>query len=224
MLPGPSRIRRDIGSTGAQRSQRPIRTPRSNSEVHIATAKVTYEVLGPFEIPRTTPKRGGVKLATEFHKYNTLKKTDFWKEIAAAAKDIAGIGDLDKAKGVYVFALRVGRGTTPYYVGKSGRQALVKEAFNSRNILAYDDCISSKKGIPVMFFVVLRPRRGPDNRNTIDSVERFFIEMAYARNPEGLINVQHAKEADWSVAGVIRSDGRGRPSRSALEFKRMMHL
>ena len=43
-----------------------------------------------------------------------------------------------------------------------------------------------------------------------------------AANPE-LLNIKGTKEAEWGIAGVLRS-GQGKPSKAASEFKKLMKL
>jgi len=63
--------------------------------------------------------------------------------------------------------------------------------------------------------------RGRPNTKVIGDLEDFLIQNAKARN-EDLVNKIGAKEANWSIRGVLRSTSQGPPPKPAREFKRMM--
>jgi len=171
-----------------------------------------FIVIGPVVIPVYQPKKGGKRIKEGL--------TEFWDDSEKAAAK-TGIAHLGRGKGCFVFGMR-GRGIIPYYVGKTTEQILSKEAFESHNTLRYNKLLGERSGTPVMFFVVHDRKRGPTNSKAIKAVEKFLIEQAYERNPKGIINKQHAKPPQWSIRGVIRTEGRGKSSKSAKKFKEMM--
>jgi len=61
-------------------------------------------------------------------------------------------------------------------------------------------------------------------RTNINPAEPSFIQMAFKKNPDGLINTQHAKEEKWGVESIIRSTKKGKPTQSAMAFKKMMGM
>jgi hypothetical protein len=74
---------------------------------------------------------------------------------------------------------------------------------------------------PVFFFVVARNARGIKGAGHIADVEEFLIQHAVSANP-GLLNIKGTRRAEWTIAGVIRSRGRGPDV--AGTFKRMFKM
>ena len=73
-----------------------------------------------------------------------------------------------------------------------------------------------------MYFVVHPKQRGKTNAKQIEKIEDFLIEAGAAKNPE-IQNVRGAKRPTWNIKGVIRGD-KGRPSKSAIEFRKLFDL
>jgi hypothetical protein len=73
-----------------------------------------------------------------------------------------------------------------------------------------------------LFFVVAPMRRGAPNTAHIRELEDFLIQTALTANPY-LLNVKGTKAEEWGIIGVLRA-GRGKPSRAAREFKRLMKI
>jgi len=167
-----------------------------------------YTVHGPFEVPLI--KGTGGRLVDN----NRDKLQAFWKEV----------GEHKSLKGVYVFGIFFGRAWTPWYVGKTGRQTFEGEVFNVNNINKYNRAIvKDARGTPVIFLIAHPRTQGPIATNQITNVERFFIRLAYTKNPN-LLNERNLPTADdWAVKGVIRS-GQGAPPDAARKLKRMIGL
>lgn len=134
-------------------------------------------------------------------------------------------GDIGSMTGIYVFALRRGKGYTPYYIGKADRQTFIAETFTPRNVNAYQDVVSKEHGTPIFIFLERKSARGPNSAAAIKEIEKDLIAMAYAKNPNGLINRHHAnkKESNYSIKGVLNSRP-GKPSTLAQSFKKMMGI
>src|SRR2546426_8425647 len=113
-------------------------------------------------------------------------------------------------RGVYVFAMRAGKGIMPWYVGKAAR-GFRGECFTLDKALKYTIAMNKQgKGTPVLFFVALPLRKkGPTNTTVIAGVETFLIRAAKARNPD-LLNKQGVKAENWGITGVLRGT-RGKP-------------
>ena len=75
---------------------------------------------GPFELKRHGPK----KLIN--------------KDAKEALRADLGLG-LSDACGCYVFAVRAGKGYTPYYVGRAEKSSILNESLNPSNIGKYND-------------------------------------------------------------------------------------
>src|ERR1700722_5922784 len=111
--------------------------------------------------------------------------------------------------GCYVFGIRT-KNITPWYVGKTWK-GFKKETFNPYQQTKINQFINDH-GTPVVIFVFKKFKKHESaySKEVIRSLERFLIQTAVAMNPE-LLNV-HGVEADWSIAGVVRSTPRGKPA------------
>ena len=164
----------------------------------------TFSVEGPFEVPLYQGK--ACRTITD----ENVKS--FWTANHAVAK----------RRGCYVFGIRAGKGWTPGYVGKATK-SFKQEAFAHHKLTRYQQFLADyQKGTPVLFFVVLPIKKGKANAAHIGDLERFLIQTGMAANPE-LLNIKGTKEAEWGIAGVLRS-GQGKPSKAASEFKKLMKL
>jgi hypothetical protein len=153
---------------------------------------------GPFAIPAYVDKAG--KTIT------SAVVQQFWKEDAAFAS----------CQGCYVFGIRSGGGITPFYVGKATK-SFKQEAFTPHKIAKYQQALAaSKKGTPVIFFNAAPTQKGAVNKSAIAHLETFLIQTAASSNRD-LLNVKGTKQADWAIAGIVRS-GVGKPSAAAQKL------
>ena len=131
-----------------------------------------YTIHGPFEI-----KRQG---KTVNHLATELKK--FWSEIDEQFEG------LSFACGCYLFALKAGKGSTPWYVGKAEKQSFSKEVFNSHKVQYYNDIIANQKGKPIIFILAKRTRKkkfvkpSKNGHSDIDFLETLLIGAALGKN------------------------------------------
>lgn len=160
-----------------------------------------YHVFGPYEI--------------SFEKSGKAKRIPrdigriFWShELKAIAKK----------QGCYVFAIRAGRGFTPWYVGKTKR-CFEDEIFTSHKLVKYNaPLFTCKRGTPVMFFICKTGTKKIMNQATLKDMERELIQVAYFKN-SSLTNKKHAKNKRWAIAGVTSGK---KPTIAASKFKKMM--
>ena len=138
----------------------------------------------------------------------------FWKQTA-------DMGLFARRCGCYVFAIRVSKRCTPYYVGKTEAR-FDRECFTERNLRLYNAALArhGKSAAPVMFLVCGRSRKV--KRRLISEMETFFIQLGADRNPE-LLNVKGKPIAKWRIPGVVRG-GTGKPTRAAREFRKTFGL
>jgi hypothetical protein len=130
--------------------------------------------------------------------------------------------DLADKRGCYVFGIRAGRGLTPAYVGQA-TQAFKQEVFAHHKLTRYQQFLADyQKGTPILFFILAPMKRGAPNRTHIGELEDFLIQTGQAANPH-LLNVKGTKAEEWGIAGVMRG-GKGKPSASARQFRRLMKL
>ena len=124
--------------------------------------------------------------------------------------------------GCYVFSLRTGRGSKPYYVG-STVSSFKGEVFQYHKILDhYQQVVKRHKGTPTMTFVSLvKNGRGRPPESVIGELEQYLIWKAYKRNKD-LSNKKDLPKTRWAIKGVVgQQDGRGAPPKPAAEFKRL---
>lgn len=148
---------------------------------------VEFIVKGPYELVPLKAKKGIL--------IDDNSVAAFWSGAAPVANE----------SGLYLFALRRGRGYTPFYVGKADKQTFKQETFTPRNVNGYLQTIVQEPGTPVFFFLCRSSKPGPLSSDALKELEKDLIGMAYAKNPNGLINRHHAKtkEAPYAIKGVI---------------------
>jgi hypothetical protein len=121
---------------------------------------------------------------------------------------------LDEAVGCYVFALRAGKGYTPWYVGQACRQSLVREALNTSNREKYNKVIGELKGTPTIFLIPMytpngklrKPSKAAGGLNTLDFLERWLIATCIDKNPELVNNKQTKFLRNIHVVGVFSAE------------------
>lgn len=165
-------------------------------------------VHGPFEVPHDSLGKGTSKRITRDH------AKEFW--------NLPEIRAVRAKRGCYVFALRVSRGFTPWYVGMSTK-SFEKEVFDDHKLVHYNDVVYSRyKGVPVMFFVAPPGQKRSFPKSEIDELETYLIQAAVVKNPE-IRNVRKTKMPGWTIRGVVRG-GRGKAPANAKKFRAMMGL
>lgn len=139
----------------------------------------------------------------------------FWDKVSAKK--------LAHKQGCYVFALKVAKGYTPWYVGKATK-SMKQECLHITKLQYYNQVFNrGYKGTPVLFVVALPGTKRKVPASDIRKMERYLIRAGYAKNPH-IRNIQHATKLDkWGIKGVIRG-GKGKPSNTACQFSSMMGL
>jgi hypothetical protein len=163
-----------------------------------------FVVKGPYEVTVQVNKGGKAISPAEVKA--------FWKKYAS----------LSAEKGCYIFGMRASKGIKPLYVGKATK-TFGREIFTSDKLAKYMIALSqSKKGTPVLFFLCTPKTKGVVNKRNVDELESFLIQTGMKAYP-GLLNDKKTKIEGWSIGGVLR-DGKGKPTKAAQEFKRLMGL
>lgn len=166
--------------------------------------KTTFSVLGAFKVPYHQGKAG--RSITD----ENIK--EFWKKTPAIAK----------ARGCYVFGVRAAKGSTPGYVGKASK-SFKQEVFGFHKIVRYQQFLTDYlKGTPILFFLVAGTKTGTPNKSHIKELEDYLIQIGVAANPD-LLNIKGTKVEEWGIAGILRAS-KGKPSKAARDFKRLMKL
>ena len=123
--------------------------------------------------------------------------------------------------GVYVFAVRAGRGFRPIYIGKATR-SFKSEVFKAHQIHHYNIALANTgKGTPCVFFICAPGSRKKVSRKLCGEIETFFIQLAVQKNPH-LRNDRKTSLPEWVIAGLVRS--KGKPSIAARDFAKMVGM
>lgn len=163
-------------------------------------------VIGPINIEYQ--KAGLRKLIGENHVKSFFEKEEFQS--------------ISKKQGCYVFALKAGLGSTPWYVGKTTK-SMIKECMTDGKLKGYNEILfRGIKGKPVIFFIVPLGDKNKVPAGIIDQVETFLIQCALSQNKH-LKNKKKVTPPKWNIKGVIRSP-KGGPEKEAKAFKKMMGL
>ena len=167
------------------------------------------KVFGPFSVGCEKKPIGSAKQVGKEH----IK--DFWNtEITRsyAAK-----------QGCYVFAMKAGRGYTPWYVGKATK-SFKQECFSGQNLGRYNKVLfKGQRGNPVIFLVAPSEKgKNKVKEQVINDMEKFLIQTARYANPEITeIQIHHTKLPQWSIKGVVRG-GVGKRDATTKAFVKMM--
>ena len=164
-------------------------------------------VYGPFEVGFESS--GAIKRVEGEH------RSEFW-----ARREVA---HLRKKQGCYVFAIRAGKGFTPWYVGRASK-GFEQEIFAPHKLGHYNRALfRGSKGTPVMFFVAPQGSKKKVNTKALEQMEKELIQFALKRNPH-ICNVQGTKNLpQWSIKGVVRSSP-GKPDAASRSFRTMMRM
>jgi len=105
--------------------------------------------------------------------------------------------DLFKACGCYIFAIKNGKSTKPFYVGKSQKLDFKSEVFTAHKKSIYKEVIPRERGTPVMFFIARTTANGKfskpsNNHKDIDFLETLLIGDAIRKNSD-LCNIKKTK-------------------------------
>jgi hypothetical protein len=162
-----------------------------------------FEVKGPFEIK---PKKLSKGLLI-----NNECLNEFWESLK----------EIRTNRGIYIFGMRVSKGYVPWYVGQTKRN-FEKECSDKLKVNIYNEIMIAKRGTPIMFFLVQKINKGPQNNSILNHVEKYFINIAISKNPD-LYNKKGTKKPEWSVKGVLNTS-RGRWTKESKEFKKFIGL
>jgi len=129
---------------------------------------------------------------------------------------------ISKKQGCYVFALRAGRGATPWYVGKAGK-SFQQECFGSHKLIKYNTALfAGRVGSPVLYFVALPGKKKKISAKILSDLETYLIRVAKDSNPK-LLNKINTKPPKWGIAHVVRS-GQGKLTKGESSFRKMLDL
>ncbi len=164
--------------------------------------KYEYSIHGPFEIKRREGfkgKKAGVKEDKEV-------KKSFWEMVE---KRKSG---LTTACGCYLFAIRVGKGFTPCYVGLA-EKGFQKECFAVHKIKIYNEVLSDYgTGTPHLFLIAKLTKKNnkfvkpsKNGRKDIKFLENMLIGTAIVKNPDLKNKMKTKYLREMRVPGLIHT-------------------
>jgi hypothetical protein len=171
--------------------------------------KLQFIVQGPITIPC---QRSGKN--TKIKHIGDAEIKNFWEN--ETAKELAA------KNGCYIFAIKAGRGYTPWYIGQASK-SLKSECFQDHKRSKYSAVAFDEKipGTPVMFFIIPPGNKKKVPKEILNDLEKTLIQAAKIKNPE-LLNIKKTKNGPkWGIKGVLRSTP-GQPSEQSSILKKMM--
>jgi hypothetical protein len=169
-----------------------------------------FEPYGPFTLPRSN---GAV---------DRTEKRAFWEKIEGSHPS------LPAAVGCYIFAIKAGKGFTPWYVGKTEKLSFARETWQDGKLLNFGEVIRNyDKGKPVLFLLAKVTGKGkftkPTRRRNLGSVsalEEMLIAVCLQRNKE-LLNKKLVKYRAMHVPGYL-NDQRGKRTKAASDLAQLL--
>lgn len=163
------------------------------------------------------PKQGNGLVASDKASLN-----EFWDRLDASLGE-----ELSAGIGCYVFSVRAGRGTLPWYVGLAERQSFRKECFTHHKITHYNNAIAARKGTPLLTLVakytpggkLVRPTGG--RHRDVQHLETMLIGNCLGRNGK-LLNVKDTKLLREMVVPGLLNSPKGKPSAPIQAFKALI--
>ena len=156
-----------------------------------------FSIHGPFKL---------LKYGKTIDHRNEAKKI-FWKEVDQNEALSTGCG-------CYLFAMRAGRGVTPWYVGKAEKQKFYSEVFGSHKLTIYGSVIANQKGTPLIFLIAKRsssknklskPTKNKNGDAFINDLEILLMGAALKKNKK-LSNIKNSVTIrNLIVPGFINS-------------------
>ncbi|WP_296509377.1 hypothetical protein [Rhodoferax sp.] len=145
-----------------------------------------FEVVGPF-----------------FIKTPSIIKIDDIKQLKLMISENAAQSSLLAAPGCYVFGIKStgSKRVVPWYVGKSEKQSVFKEATNAAHLQVYNEILDTyKKGHPALIFLPQitssgapsKVAKGDAKKPAIEFLEDWLIAAALRSNPD-LYNIKKTK-------------------------------
>jgi hypothetical protein len=162
---------------------------------------VSFEPVGPFEIPITKERSGRL--------INEQGFADFWSRSGISEK-----------VGCYIFAMKSKSSNyTPWYVGKTTRN-FQSECFTERNILKYTRVLARTTGTPCMLFICEVRKKGPKNTTEIGNLEVDLINQAFQVNRD-IQNDRGIDEPRYLIKGLGVP---GKPSKAIQAYRSLLAL
>lgn len=167
----------------------------------------------PVEIPRNSNRLIAADAAS---------MKDFWAEAERHLEE-----GVSAAVGCYIFSIRAGKGSLPWYVGCAEKQSFRKECFTSHKLNHFNNAVASRQGRPMLTLVAkLTPRErfakpSGNGHRDIQLLENMLIATCVQRNSE-LFNVRDTKLLrEMSVPGLI-NNSLGKDPERVRQFRKLL--
>lgn len=140
-------------------------------------------------------------------------RTAIWKR---ADQIDPGLSD---ACGCYVFAVRTGGGTKPWYVGKAVRQSFKRECLTQDKVTKYNSVLQTlERGTPLLYlYGRVKPGRtrfsapSTTEHRDVPYLEKMLIALALGRNKDLVNKRETTLLRNMIVPGLLNSEP-GRPA------------
>jgi hypothetical protein len=144
---------------------------------------------------------------------------DFWNRADVEVED-----GLSGAIGCYIFSIRAGKGSLPWYVGLAEKQSFRKECFSSHKLVHYNNAIAARKGTPLLTLIakytpkdkLINPT-GNEHKD-IQFLETMLISNSLSRNPD-LYNARDTKMLREMVVPGLLNSPQGKATVSVSDFR-----
>ena len=146
----------------------------------------------------------------------------FWSQVEAELDE-----GLSGAIGCYIFSIRAGKGSLPWYVGLAERQSFRKECFTSHKLVHYNNAIASRKGTPLLTLIAKYTPRGKivnptgSQHRDIQFLETMLISNCLGRNST-LYNAKDTKILREMVVPGLLNTPAGKALSSVKEFRALI--
>ena len=172
-----------------------------------------FDVAGPFPLVRS----GSKKMITDTTAKALKPDLEEWES------------GLSEACGCYVFAIRAGRGFTPYYVGQACKRSILAEALNPSNREKYNKVLAEQNGTPVLFLIPLRTPTGKFRKRPqvnsrlahMDFLERWLIATSIDKNNQLINNKETRFLRQLHVAGLFNAK-KGESTHASQQLRRTL--
>lgn len=155
---------------------------------------------------------------------DTSSLKEFWEDV-----DEKSNYPVSDAIGCYIFSIRAGKGSRPWYIGMAEKQTFRRECFTPHKLNHYNNAIAARKGTPILTLVAKYTLGGKLVRPTgklhedIQQLETMLIAVALRRNDK-LLNVKDTKLLKNMVVPGLLNSPKGKPYGSVTEFKKLLGL
>ena len=149
--------------------------------------------------------------------------TEFWNRVDGELED-----GLSGAIGCYIFSVRAGNGSLPWYVGMAEMQSFRRECFQPHKLVHYNNILAARgAGTPLLTLIAKYTPTGRlvgptgNEHNDIQFLETLLIGKCIARNFD-LYNKRDTRFLREMIVPGLLNSPQGRLPDSALDFRALV--